>query len=67
MQRKPISSSCINSIGYDSNLNILEIEFSSYEIYKYFDVPENIFREMMFVSSHGQFFHQYIKDSYRFE
>lgn len=57
MQRKYVQSSDIASIGYDANLNILEIEFLSGGVYQYLSVSENIFHEIMSASSHGSYFH----------
>ncbi len=64
MQRQNVSSSDIASIGYDQNLFILEIEFLSGGIYQYINVPSSIFQGIMSASSHGVYFHQYIKDKY---
>jgi len=65
MIRQPVSSSNIRSIGYDSESKTLEIEFLSGGVYQYFDVPESIYNELMSASSHGSFFHRYIRDQYR--
>lgn len=62
MQRTPVSSSNIASIGYESRT--LEIEFHSGGIYQYDGVPESIHRGIMSAPSHGQYFHQHIKDVY---
>ena len=64
MIRQPVSSSNIRSIGYDSESNTLEVEFLSGRVYQYFDVPESIYNELMHASSHGSFFHRYIRDRY---
>ena len=40
MNRKPVRSSNISSIGYDSESKTLEIEFHSGGVYQYFNVPE---------------------------
>jgi hypothetical protein len=67
MERIPASSSNINSIGYDRQSNILEVEFSSGGIYQYFDVPEHLYDNLMNASSKGQFLNDYIKYSYRYQ
>lgn len=66
MERKKVSSNDIFSIGYNSFSNILEIEFNSGGIYQYFEVPNNIYTSLMSASSHGKFFHRYIKNIYRY-
>lgn len=67
MQRSPVSSSDIQSIGYDAATRTLEVEFHSGDIYQYFDVPEREYQAFMAVSSHGQDFHQYIKNTYQWQ
>ena len=66
MERQPVSSSNISSIGYDLNSNVLEIEFIAGTVYQYFDVPEYVWRELMEAASHGSFFAQNIKNVYSF-
>ena len=67
MHRIPVTSSNISSIGYDPATAILEIEFLSGGVYQYFDVPEHIHQDLMNASSHGEFFSEYIKSSYRYQ
>ena len=65
MDRQSVSSSNIKSVGYDSKSKILEIEFHSGGIYQYFNVPESIYNGILSASSHGSYFHRYIKDKYQ--
>jgi hypothetical protein len=65
MDRQPVVSSNIKSIGYDHISRTLEIEFHDGGIYQYFGVPETVFNGLMGVPSHGSYFHRYIKDKYR--
>jgi len=65
MERQKVSSSNINSIGYDTISQTLEIEFHNGDIYQYYNVPENVFQSLMSASSHGSFFHHNIKNNYR--
>lgn len=67
MERNQVSSSDIRSIGYDSPTTTLEIEFISGGVYRYSNVPENVFNALMSAGSHGQYFHSYIKDNYSCE
>jgi hypothetical protein len=66
MERKPVTSSNIASIGYDENTSTLEIEFLNNSIYQYFDVPLHIYQGLMQADSHGQFLAQNIKGVYRY-
>ena len=39
MLREPVDSSVIASMGYAADRQILEIEFRTGDVYRYFDVP----------------------------
>lgn len=66
MNRQPVTSSNIASIGYDADSQTLEIEFLNGGVYQYFDVPQHVHQELMNASSHGQYLAQNIKGIYRF-
>lgn len=66
MERKSVVSSNINSIGYDSNNLVLEVEFHSGFIYNYFDVPQTIYDGLMLAASKGQYLNSNIKGNYRY-
>lgn len=67
MNRSPVSSSNIRSIGYNAQLSVLEVEFASGDVYQYFNVPEHLHHELMNASSKGQYLNEYIKFSYRYQ
>lgn len=61
MNRTPVSSSNLASVGYDPEHEILEIEFRTGSVYQYFDVPVHIYEGLMHASSHGSYFDAHIK------
>ena len=63
MERIPITSSNIASIGYDSAKMILEIEFQVGGIYQYYNVPQSVFEDMKNSSSKGAYFDREIKNT----
>ncbi|MBI2849215.1 MAG: KTSC domain-containing protein [Chloroflexi bacterium] len=69
MIRQPVSSSNLNSIGYDPQSMILEVEFhsSSGGVYQYSGVPQEIYGELMSAPSLGSFFHRHIRDKYPYQ
>ena len=68
MNRTPVSSSNLKSIGYDLASNTLEVEFLHGGIYQYFNVPKARFDGLMSASSHGEYFDANIKKGgYDFE
>ena len=66
MQNTPLSSTSIRSLGYDQPSQTLEVEFLNGAIYQYYNVPENMYSEMMEASSKGKFLHLYIKNTFPF-
>jgi hypothetical protein len=64
MNRQPVSSSNLRSVGYDSAAQVLEIEFHSGGIYQYTGVPTSIHNALMQAGSKGSYFHDHIKDRY---
>lgn len=68
MDRLPIDSSLIRSIGYDFPNSVLEVELlPNGRVYRYFDVPLSIYNELMASESKGSFFNESIRDLYPFE
>ena len=67
MHRTPISSSNIRSIGYDSASSILEVEFTSGDVYQYFDVSEYLYQAFINSPSHGEFLNDKIRYNYRYQ
>ncbi len=66
MERIPVKSSNISSIGYDEDSNTLEIEFHNGAVYQYFDVPFSVYDDLMGADSQGIYLAQNIKGKYRF-
>lgn len=67
MNRKFVQSSNLLSIGYDENKSVLEIEFHGGAVYQYFKVPSTIYLALMNAASKGTYFHNNIKEHYRYE
>ncbi len=66
MQRKPVSSSNVASIGYDVASQTLEVEFNNGRVYQYLDVPQSMHEAFMQASSKGGFLNEHIKGSFDF-
>ena len=45
--RSPVASSAIETVGYDEDDHVLEIEFRHGGVYEYFDVPETVYRDLV--------------------
>ncbi|HEV3322761.1 MAG TPA: KTSC domain-containing protein [Solirubrobacteraceae bacterium] len=66
MDRTPVSSSNVASVGYDSQIMVLEVEFSDGAIYQYFDVPEDDAVGLLNSDSVGKYLNSNIKGHYRY-
>lgn len=64
MERTPVTSSNIRSIGYDRTAHTLEVEFHSGGVYQYQDVPEATYDELMASPSVGNYFHKNIRPNH---
>lgn len=67
MHRSRVKSSTLLSAGYDPDRNILELEFTSEEVYQYYQVPAVHFTGLMKAASQGEYFNAYIKDHFSFK
>jgi len=67
ISRTPVTSSALNSVGYDESQKILAIEFHGGEVYEYYDVPAQVYHDLMAAASKGRYFHQHIRNGdYKF-
>lgn len=66
MERIPVSSSNIFSVGYDSQSETLEVEFHKTGVYQYFGVPLHVYEGLVAAPSIGSYFNSHIKGSYAF-
>ena len=64
MNRLPVTSSNLASVGYDATSQTLEVEFNHGGVYQYFNVPEYVYEELMSASSHGTYFSANIRNDY---
>ena len=61
MKRKLVASSAIRAVGYDAKSRTMEVEYAADEIYDYFPVPEDLYRELLLSRSKGSFVEQRVK------
>jgi hypothetical protein len=57
VEREPVTSSLINSVGYDPSTHTLEVEFQDGDVYRYAGVPEFLYRGLLVTPSKGAFLH----------
>ncbi len=67
MQRLPVDSSDLVSVGYDAKTKLLEIEFKEGRLYHYSDVPADVYERFTKADSYGQYFYAFINGRYRYK
>jgi hypothetical protein len=61
MNREPVQSSALSSIGYDAETETLEVEFTSGSVYRYLHVPSVVAAELRNAESRGRYFDAFVK------
>ena len=61
MEYIAVSSSNIETVGFDPDTQTLAIAFRSGTEYHYYNVPSNVFEELKSASSPGQYFATYVR------
>jgi hypothetical protein len=64
VRRQPVSSSYIESVGYDPQGHVLEIQYHGNGVYQYEGVSQDIYAELMAAPSKGRYFAERIRDRY---
>lgn len=67
MERTPVDSSAVVSVGYDESRQILELEYIDGDVYRYFEVPAALHRALLDAPSIGQFVNAETKGAFRYE
>lgn len=65
MKRIPVNSSNVKSVGYNSILKLLEVEFNNGSVYEYIDVPKELYDAFISSDSLGKFVHSHLKNKFR--
>ena len=68
MDRTGVVSSSINTVGWEKDEDgangIMEVEFNSGVVYQYVDVPEWVYRQLLFAPSPGRFLNANVVNVY---
>jgi hypothetical protein len=69
MNRVAVRSEALGEVGYDPQSLTLEVQFKDGRVYQYFDVPAQIYEELLNPpgGSKGAYFAYNIKGVYRYE
>ena len=66
-ERVAFESAGVASAGYDDQARVLEIEFPKGKIYRYQNVPREVFDALLKAKSKGRYFHAAIRGKYPHE
>jgi len=64
MKRETVSSSSLESVGYDAKQRVLEVEFIHGAVYQYFDVPLAEYESLLNADSLGRYFNGNIRGNF---
>jgi hypothetical protein len=64
MNREPVASSNIATVGYDAASQTLEVGFLNGSVYQYYNIAEHLYAEFMRAPSKGEFLNTYIRSAY---
>lgn len=64
MERMPIVSNHLSSVGYNEATGKMEIEFRVGRVYEYGSVPPEVYDALIRAPSAGTFFHRCIRGNY---
>ena len=63
--RQAVQSTAIAKVGYSKRRHILEIEFVNGAVYRYFEVPTSVYRDLMSANSKARYYDFNIKGHFR--
>lgn len=67
MELHSVDSSMIQAFGYDAAAKTLLIIFNSGKTYRYFDVPAEVYNELLASDSQGGYMRDCVIDCYPYE
>jgi hypothetical protein len=61
-----MESDVIHAIGYDEEVQVLEIIFNNGSIYQYRGVPREVYEQFLRAASPGNYFHENVRDEFEY-
>ena len=65
IERTPVQSSNVKSIGFHNDTNTLAVEFKDGSVYHYHDVPKDVHEGLVTAKSVGGYIHANVKGAYK--
>jgi len=67
MNAIPVESSTLATIAYDGTRELLQLEFNSRALYRYFGVPATVHVGLMYARSKGGYFNHNIRGKFPYQ
>lgn len=65
MERQPVKSRIMRSVGYDDSTKNLEIEFQTGLVYQYSGVPPKVYSDLINSEAVGKYFSEKVRNRFR--
>jgi hypothetical protein len=65
LERQPVKSRILRSVGYDESIKILEIEFQNGLVYQFTGVPLKVHTDLMHSAEIGKFFSEKVRPKFQ--
>ena len=65
MERQPVKSTNVESVGYDKEEKVLEVKFKSGGVYQYAGVQPEMYADLLKAESVGRFVSQVVRSGRR--
>jgi hypothetical protein len=65
VERQPVKSRILHSVGYDNSTKILEIEFHTGLVFQYSGVPSKVYADLMRSGEMGKYFSEKVRTQFR--
>ena len=65
LERQPVKSRILRSVGYDDNTKILEIEFQNGLVYQFLNVPLKVYTDLIRSSEIGKYFTEKVRSRFQ--
>lgn len=60
----PVDSSMLSAVGFDASIGELEAVFTDGAVWRYRNVPERVYRELLAADSKGSYMRDFVIDVY---
>ena len=64
LERQPVKSRILRSVGYDDSTKILEIEFHTGLVYQYSGVSPKVYKDLMHSGEIGKYFSEKVRPKF---